>query len=107
MIKLDIKSELPTAVKWTNEHTKQLPFSISQALNSTVGGSRFLPGSQQSSIVKAMERTSQSAFNKPTVKELDDPKPEPEEGISAIEAISIELFIPHFLSDSLTMGCSI
>ena len=66
MIKLDIKSELPTAIKFTNEHVKQLPFSISQALNSTVGGSRFLPGSQQSSIVKAMERTSQRAFNKPT-----------------------------------------
>ena len=24
MIKLDIKSELPQAAKWTNEHTKQL-----------------------------------------------------------------------------------
>ena len=35
MIKLDIKSELPTAVKWTNEHTKQLPFSIAQALTAT------------------------------------------------------------------------
>ena len=24
-IQLDIKSELPTAIKWTNEHTRQLP----------------------------------------------------------------------------------
>ena len=35
MIKLDIKSELPQAAKWTNEHTKQLPFSIAQALGLT------------------------------------------------------------------------
>ena len=35
MIKLDIKSELPQAAKWTNEHTKQLPFSIAQAITAT------------------------------------------------------------------------
>tara|TARA_Y100001938_G_scaffold113030_1_gene154953 strand:- start:331 stop:1092 length:762 start_codon:yes stop_codon:yes gene_type:complete len=66
MIKLDIKSELPTAVKWTNSHSKQLPFSIAEALNSTVGGSKFIPGSQKSSIASAMEKTSQRTFNQPT-----------------------------------------
>ena len=66
MIKLDLKSELPSAIKWTNSHSKQLPFSIAQALNTTVGGSRFAPGSQRSNIVKAMEKTSQRTFNQPT-----------------------------------------
>ena len=32
---LDIKSELPKAIRWTDQMTKQLPFAISQALNST------------------------------------------------------------------------
>jgi hypothetical protein len=31
---LDIKSELPKAIRWTDQMTKQLPFAISQALNS-------------------------------------------------------------------------
>lgn len=34
-ITLNIKSELPKMVKWTDTMTKQLPFAISQALNST------------------------------------------------------------------------
>jgi len=34
-ITLDIKSELPKAIRWTDAMTKQLPFAISQALNST------------------------------------------------------------------------
>ena len=34
-ITLDIRSELPKAVRWTDAMTKQLPFSISQALNAT------------------------------------------------------------------------
>jgi hypothetical protein len=32
-ITLDIKSELPKAMRWTDAMTKQLPFAISQALN--------------------------------------------------------------------------
>lgn len=32
-ITLDIKSELPKAIRWTDTMTKQLPFAISQALN--------------------------------------------------------------------------
>jgi len=34
-ITLNIRNELPKAVKWTDAYTKQLPFSISQALNAT------------------------------------------------------------------------
>lgn len=34
-ITLNIKSELPKMIKWTDTMTKQLPFAISQALNST------------------------------------------------------------------------
>jgi len=34
-ITLDIRSELPKAVRWTDAMTNQLPFSISQALNAT------------------------------------------------------------------------
>lgn len=34
-ITLNIKSELPKLIKWTDTMTKQLPFAISQALNST------------------------------------------------------------------------
>ena len=34
-ISLDIQSELPKAIRWTDAMTKQLPFSISQALNAT------------------------------------------------------------------------
>ena len=34
-LRLDIKSELPTAIRWTDTMTKQLPFAISQALNKT------------------------------------------------------------------------
>tara|TARA_R100000655_G_scaffold24287_1_gene48839 strand:- start:372 stop:1145 length:774 start_codon:yes stop_codon:yes gene_type:complete len=65
MIKIDIKSELPTAIKWTNEHTKQLPFSTAQALNSIVAGSKFLPGSKDKSIVAALSKASKKAFEQP------------------------------------------
>tara|TARA_Y100000593_G_C4209574_1_gene286086 strand:+ start:25 stop:795 length:771 start_codon:yes stop_codon:yes gene_type:complete len=65
MIKVDIKSELPAAISWTNEHTKQLPFSVAQALNSVVAGSKFLPGSKDSSIVSALKKASNRAFDKP------------------------------------------
>lgn len=34
-ITLDIKSELPKAIRWTDTMTKQLPFAISQAINRT------------------------------------------------------------------------
>ena len=37
---LDIKSELPKAIRWTDQMTKQLPFAISQALNATAFDAR-------------------------------------------------------------------
>ena len=37
---LDIRSELPKAIRWTDAMTKQLPFAISQALNRTAFDAR-------------------------------------------------------------------
>tara|TARA_R100000781_G_scaffold49190_1_gene32683 strand:+ start:1913 stop:2677 length:765 start_codon:yes stop_codon:yes gene_type:complete len=65
MIILDIKSELPTAITWTNEHTKQLPFSIAQALNASVQGSRFVAGSKQKSALNALAGSSQRYLDRP------------------------------------------
>ena len=65
MIKLDIKSELPTAIKWTNEHTKQLPYSIANALNTTVQGSKFVAGSKQRSILTELANSSKRYLEKP------------------------------------------
>ena len=65
MIKLDIQSELPTAIKWTNEHTKQLPYSIANALNTTVQGSNFVPGSKQKSSLKALANQSTTYLDRP------------------------------------------
>ena len=65
MIKLDIQSELNLAVKWTNEHTKQLPYSIANALNTTVQGSNFVPGSKQKSSLKALANQSTTYLDRP------------------------------------------
>ena len=65
MIKLDIKSELPTAIKWTNEHTKQLPYSIANALNTTVQGSKFVPGSKEKSALKSLANQAPRYLDKP------------------------------------------
>ena len=64
-ITLDIKSELPTAIKWTNEHTKQLPFSISQAMNASVKGLAAIPGSKQKSAVNGLADSSKRFFDRP------------------------------------------
>ena len=65
MIELDIKSELPTAVKWTNEHTKQLPYSIAVAMNAAVQGSKFISGSKQSSALQALANQSSTYLDRP------------------------------------------
>ena len=78
MIKLDIKSELPTAIKWTNEHTKQLPYSIANALNASVQGSKFVPGSKQKSALNALAGSSR--------RYLDKPKPSTQKGFRATRA---------------------
>ena len=84
-IKLDIKSELPTAIKWTNEHTRQLPFSISQALNASAQGSKFIPGSQQRSALNGLAGSSRRF--------LDRPKPQTQKGFRATVARKNDLSV--------------
>ena len=74
-IRLDIKSELPTAIKWTNQHTKQLPFSIAQAINASVLGSKFIAGSKQKSALNRLAGSSR--------RYLDRPKPQTQKGFRA------------------------
>jgi len=83
-IRLDIKSELPQAIKWTNEHTKQLPFSISQAMNASVSG-RALPQAKQRNAFKALEGASKQY--------LDKPKPYTSKGFFATTATKRNLQI--------------
>ena len=78
MIKLDIKSELPTAVKWTNEHSKQLPFSIAQALTATSKGIAQIPDSKNKSVVSDLRRLAEQ--------KLDRPKPQTATGWFATTA---------------------
>ena len=66
MIKLDVKSELPTAIKWTNEHTKQLPFSIAQALTATSKGIAQIPESKNKSIISDLRRLAKQKLDRPT-----------------------------------------
>ena len=54
-ITIDIKSELPKAIRWTDTMTKQLPFAISQALNSVGFDART-----------ALKGASRTYFDKPT-----------------------------------------
>lgn len=65
MIELDIKSELKLAEKWTNEHTKQLPFSIATAMNAAVQGSKFISGSKQRSALQALANQSSTYLDRP------------------------------------------
>jgi len=64
-ITLDIKSELPTAIKWTNEHTKQLPFSISQAMNASVKGLAAIPGSKEKSALNGLAGSANRFLDRP------------------------------------------
>jgi len=77
-VSLDIKSELPTAIKWTNEHTKQLAYSVSQALNASAQGSKFIPGSQQKSALNGLAGSAK--------RYLDRPKPQTAKGFRATAA---------------------
>tara|TARA_Y100001973_G_scaffold32751_1_gene49305 strand:- start:68 stop:796 length:729 start_codon:yes stop_codon:yes gene_type:complete len=65
MIELKIKSELPTAIKFTNEHIKQLPFSIAQALTATSKGIASIPESKNKSIVSDIRRLSEKNLDRP------------------------------------------
>ena len=77
-IQLDIKSELPTAIKWTNEHTKQLPFSIAQAMTASAKGISSIPGSKQKSAINALQGSAKRF--------LDKPKPQTAKGFRATTA---------------------
>ena len=77
-ISLDIKSELPTAIKWTNEHTRQLPFSIAQAMTASAKGLAAIPGSKQKSAINALAGSSKRF--------LDRPKPQTSTGFFATTA---------------------
>ena len=77
-IQLDIKSELPTAIKWTNEHTKQLPFSIAQAMTAAAKGISSIPGSKQKSALNALAGSARRF--------LDRPKPQTQTGFRATTA---------------------
>ena len=78
MIKLDIRSELPRGVKWTNEMTRQLPYSAANALNASVQGSKFIAGSKQKSALNALAGSSR--------RYLDRPKPSTQKGFRATRA---------------------
>ena len=77
-IRLDIKSELPQAIKWTNQHTKQLPFSIAQAINASVQGSKFIASSKQKSALNRLAGSSR--------RYLDRPKKQTQKGFRATVA---------------------
>ena len=66
-LRLDIRSELPKAIKWTDACTKQLPFSIAQAITATAKGLRQLPQSKRKNVVADLERLAK--------RKLDRPKP--------------------------------
>ena len=65
MITLKIESELNLAAKWTNEHTKQLPFSIASAMNAAVQGSKFIPKSKQRSALQALANNASTYIDRP------------------------------------------
>ena len=77
-LQLDIKSELPTAIKWTNEHTKQLPFSIAQAMTASTKGISSIPGFKQKSALNGLAQSSKRF--------LDRPKPQTQTGFFATTA---------------------
>jgi len=66
VIKLDVKSELPQGIRWVNEHTKQLPFSIAQALTATSKGLASIPESKNKSIISDLRRLAKQKLDRPT-----------------------------------------
>jgi len=61
-ITLDIKSELPKAIRWTDTMTKQLPFAISQALNASAFDTRTALNGATRQYFDRPNRFTQSAF---------------------------------------------
>ena len=65
MITLKIESELNLAAKWTNEHTKQLGYSVATAMNAAVQGSKFIPNSKQRSALQALANNASTYIDRP------------------------------------------
>jgi hypothetical protein len=88
MIRLEVKSELPKGIKWTNEMTKQLPFSASQALNGVAGnraGINQFPEAASKGLLADLKRTLNT--------KLDRPKKQTSEGFYATTAKKTALFV--------------
>jgi hypothetical protein len=62
MLSLDIRSELPKAIRWTDAMTKQLPFAVSQALNATAFDTRTAINGATRQYFDRPNRFTQSAF---------------------------------------------
>jgi len=84
-IEIDLRSNLALAVDWTAQHNKQLPFSVSQALNATAQGSKFVPGSKQVSMLAVSQEVIKG--------KLDRPKPQVEKGLRATVASKRKLAV--------------
>jgi len=65
LLEIDLDSQLDLAVAWTKEHERQLPFSVSQALNATAQGSKFIPGSKDKSILSELAKTAPQFLDRP------------------------------------------
>lgn len=59
---LDIQSELPKAIRWTDAMTKQLPFAVSQALNATAFDTRTALNGATRQYFDRPNRFTQTAF---------------------------------------------
>ena len=59
---LDIQSELPKAIRWTDAMTKQLPFAISQAVNASAFDARTALNGSTRQYFDRPNRFTQSAF---------------------------------------------
>ncbi len=66
MITVNIRSEdLQKAIRWTDAHIKQLPYSAAQALNAAVQGSKFIIGSKEKSSLAVLERSAGRYLDRP------------------------------------------
>jgi hypothetical protein len=61
-LSLDISSELPKAIRWTEQMTRQLPFAVSQALNATAFDARRAINGATKQYFDRPARFTQNAF---------------------------------------------
>jgi hypothetical protein len=84
VITLDIKSQLPTAIRWTDAMVKQLPCAVSQALNSSafdvrtaLGGATRQYFNQPTQFIQKGWRVEKSSKRNLIATVLPEPKREP------------------------------